>query len=156
MQIIIILQLHWIIEITWPCMTIQSNCFIRNDLFTMAFLPKFWLLNKVFRRERERERERERKRKIMAPTLLMTDAIFHQEICQDAIFHLRPNIWIVTHFVPSLPCIWLTKHLNVAYPKVQMRDLPSVETLPQKSHKINRRNLRLVVCTVQLGPPRGT
>ena len=27
---------------------------------------------------------------------------------------------------------------------------------PQKSHKINRRNLRSVVCTVQLGPPRGT
>ena len=24
---------------------------------------------------------------------------------------------------------------------------------PQKSHKVNRKNLRLVVCTVQLGPP---
>ena len=26
----------------------------------------------------------------------------------------------------------------------------------QKSHKVNRRNLRLVVCTVHLGPPKGT
>ena len=27
---------------------------------------------------------------------------------------------------------------------------------PQKSHKVNRRNFRLAVCTVQLGPPGGT
>ena len=35
---------------------------------------------------------------------------------------------------------WITFHNNLVY--------------PQKSHKVNWRNLRLVVCTVQLGPPR--
>ena len=39
----------------------------------------------------------------------------------------------------------------VVHGTVKYRDNPA-----QKCHKINRRNLRSVVFTVQLGPPKGT
>ena len=61
-------------------------------------------------------------------------------LCKNCLGYLRPTFWKnwATFSPTSGHTVW---------------DL--LNGWSQKSHKVNRRNLRLVVCTGQLGPPRG-